>query len=189
MALELGSESRLLDVGVGWGRIYRVLLRETPHIIGIDPVPACIKLCRAALPVGHFEISPRTPPYRFEDGEFDVAYLYSVFSHVNETLFVYMLREAVRVVRTGGFVVFTTLAPRQEALPAGFPETWRGDVASGKFVWIPTGGAHESMPSSVWGWALISEAYLRRLSADFPLTLVAYNPDQLLQAFVAFKKG
>jgi cyclopropane fatty-acyl-phospholipid synthase-like methyltransferase len=69
----LGPDSRLLDIGVGWGRIYRVLLRDTPHIVGIDPVPQCVELCRSVLPGGQFEISPLAPPYRFSDGELDVA--------------------------------------------------------------------------------------------------------------------
>jgi SAM-dependent methyltransferase len=183
-----GPESRLLDIGVGWGRIYRALLRETPHIVGIDPVPACIELCREALPTGHFEIAPGAPPYRFEDGEFDVAYLYSVFSHMNETLFVSMLREAARVVRESGFVVFTTLAPREEALPGSFPGTWRDDTEAGRFVYVPTGGADESMPPTVWGWALVSEPYLQRIISNFPLHLVAYDPDRLVQTFVLLKK-
>jgi hypothetical protein len=33
----LTAESRLLDIGVGWGRLYRVLMRDTPNIIGIGP--------------------------------------------------------------------------------------------------------------------------------------------------------
>jgi SAM-dependent methyltransferase len=186
---KLGPDSRLLDIGVGWGRVYRVLLRETPHIVGIDVVPECIELCRSALPGGQFEISPLAPPYRFSDGEFDVVYLYSVFSHVNEPLFLAMLREAARMVREGGLVVFTTLAPRDDFLPRdGFPETWRADAEAGRFLWRPTGGGHESMPPSVWGWALVSEPYLRRIISDFPLELVAFEPDRLIQAFVALKK-
>jgi hypothetical protein len=88
------------------------------------------------------------------------VYLYSVFSHMNEALFLSMLHETARVVREGGFV-FTTLAPRDELLPGGFPATWRADAGAGRFIYIPTGGGHESMPSSVWGWALLSEPYLR----------------------------
>ena len=76
-------------------------------------------------------------------------YLYSVFSHMNEALFLSMLHETARVVREGGFV-FTTLAPRNELLPGGFPATWRADAGAGRFIYIPTGGGHESMPSSVW---------------------------------------
>jgi ubiquinone/menaquinone biosynthesis C-methylase UbiE len=186
---DLGPESRLLDIGVGWGRIYRVLLRETANIIGIDPVPYCIELCTSALPGAQFEISPAAPPYRFSDGEFDVVYLYSVFSHVNEELFLDMLHEATRVVREGGFVVFTTISPTKPPPDSfGFPTTWRADAEAGRFVWVPTGGGHESMPESVWGWAILSEPYLRRIISDFPLRLVAYEPDRLMQAFVALKK-
>jgi SAM-dependent methyltransferase len=185
----LGPDGRLLDVGVGWGRIYRVLLRETPHIVGIDPVADCIDLCRAALPGGAFEIAPPHPPYQFADGVFDVVYLYSVFSHLNETRFLAMLHELVRVTRKGGFVVFTTLAPVADDLRRrGFAESWSADAAAGRFVYLPTGGAHTSMPPSVWGWAHLSEPYIRRIMPAFPLKLVAYEPDQLIQAFVALQK-
>jgi len=185
---KLGPDSRLLDIGVGWGRVYRVLLRETPHIVGIDVVPQCIELCRSALPQGEFEVSPLAPPYRFSDGAFDVVYLYSVFSHVNEEVFLAILREAVRAVREGGFVVFTTVAPSEDFLRLGFPKTLRADAEDGQFLYVPTGGGHESMPSSVWGWAIVSEPYLRRTILDFGLELVVYEPSRLEQAFVALKK-
>jgi SAM-dependent methyltransferase len=182
---ELNSDRRLLDIGVGWGRIYRVLLRRTPQIVGVDPVPRCVELCRSALPGGQFEICPPTPPYRFADGEFDVAYLYSVFSHLNEDSFLAILDEAARVVRKGGFVAFTTLG---RLLPAGLPQSWIAEAQNDRFLWMPTGGAHKSMPRSVWGWALVSRSYLRRIISDFPLKLVAYEPNRLIQAFVALEK-
>jgi SAM-dependent methyltransferase len=185
----LSPNSRLLDIGVGWGRIYRVLLRDTPHIVGIDPVVHCIDLCRSALPGGQFEISPLAPPYRFSDGEFDIVYLYSVFSHLNEPQFLALLREAVRVVRKEGFVVFTTLGPSEDVLQRfGFPDSWRADANAGRFLYVPTGGGHESMPPSVWGWVHLSEPYLQRIMLDFPLKLLAYEPDKLVQAFVALEK-
>jgi len=185
----IGPHTRLLDVGVGWGRIYRVLLRETAQIVGIDPVPHCIELCQSALPGGEFEISPRAPPFRFSDSEFDVVYLYSIFSHLNEGPFRALLHETARLVPKGGFVVFTTLGPSDDIMRRnGFPETWRADAEAGRFLYVPTGGGHESMPSSVWGWALVSEPCLRRIISNFPLKLVAYEPDRLIQAFVALEK-
>jgi SAM-dependent methyltransferase len=185
---KLGPDSQLLDIGVGWGRVYRALLRETPHIVGIDVVPECIELCQSALPNGNFELSPLAPPYRFSDGAFDVVYLYSVFSHVNEVVFLAMLREAVRVVKEGGFVVFTTFAPSEDLVRLGFPDTARADAEGGRFLYVPTGGGHESMPSSVWGWAVVSEPYFRRTIVDFPLKLVVYDSNSLEQAFVASRK-
>jgi len=192
---DLGPRNRLLDIGVGWGRIYRVLLRETAQIVGIDSVPHCIELCRLALPNGEFEISPQSPPYRFADGEFDVVYLYSIFSHLNEGPFRALLQETARLVAKGGFVVFTTLKPSDDFMRRppgnrnGFAKTWRADAEAGQFLYVPTGGAHESMPRSVWGWALVSEPYLRRIISDLPLKLIAYEPDRLVQAFVVLEKG
>ena len=52
--VELGPESRLLDIGVGWGRIYRVLLGGHPISSELDTVRSCIELCRSALPGGQF---------------------------------------------------------------------------------------------------------------------------------------
>jgi ubiquinone/menaquinone biosynthesis C-methylase UbiE len=186
---KLTPDTRMLDIGVGWGRIYRVLLRETPNIIGTDVVPQCIELCRSALPDGDFELSPLVPPYRFPDGQFDIVYLYSVFSHLHETIFLDILHDAARVVREGGFVAFTTLKPSDDLLRLiGFPETWRTEAEAGRFLYVPTGGGHESMPASIWGWVHLSEAYLRRILSEFPLELVAYEPDRLTQAFVALKR-
>jgi SAM-dependent methyltransferase len=186
---ELGPHSRLLDIGVGWGRIYRVLLRETAQIVGIDTVPHCIELCRRALPNGEFEISPQIPPYRFADGEFDVVYLYSIFSHLNEGPFQALLHETARLVAKGGFVVFTTLGPSDDIMRRnGFPETWRADAEAGRFLYVPTGGADESMPRSVWGWALVSKPYLQTIISDLPLKLIVYEPNRLIQAFVVLQK-
>jgi ubiquinone/menaquinone biosynthesis C-methylase UbiE len=187
---KLSPHSRLLDIGVGWGRIYRVLLRETPHIVGIDVDPQCIELCRSAFAGAEFEISALEPPLQFSDEVFDVTYLYSVFSHLNESLFLTLLREAARVTKKGGFVIFTTLGPTDDLVRTkGFPETWRADAEAGRFLYVPTGGAYDQiLTASVWGWVHLSESYLRKVVADFPLQLVEYEPHRLVQAFVALKK-
>jgi hypothetical protein len=100
-----------------------------------------------------------------------------------------ILRETARLLRDDGFLIFTTLRPAEHVLRSiGFPETWRADADAGRFLYVPTGGGHERMPSSVWGWVHLSEAYLRRILIEFPLKLIAYDTDQLPQAFVAMTK-
>jgi SAM-dependent methyltransferase len=137
------------------------------------------------LPGAQVELSPAAPPYRFADGEFDVVYLYSVFSHLNEPQFHAVLHEAARVVRTGGLIAFTTLSPA--SLPREFPETWAADAAAARFIHTPTGGGHDSMPASAWGWTMLSEPYLRRILPAFPLGLLAYT-ETSPQTFVALRK-
>ena len=177
----------MLDIGVGWGRVYRAMLRETLLIVGIDPLPRCIELCREAFPDGKFELVQPQPPYQFADEAFDVVYLYSVFSHLNEPEFLTILREAVRVVRKGGFVAFTTLPPWVLAT-LGFSKGWEAEAEAGRFLFVPTGGGHEVMPTSVWGWVHLSQAYLRRILPDFPLQMIAYSATELRQSFVALEK-
>jgi SAM-dependent methyltransferase len=191
---KLDRDTEVIDIGCGWGRIYRALLRETPHIIGIDPIARCIELCRWAFPEGRFELSPPRPPWRFADCSFDLASLYSVFSHLNEPEFRSTLAEIARILRPGGCLAFTTLSPAQAALATcGFPDDWRDRAAAGEFLFSPTGGGDDDaswqvMPPSVWGWVHISPAYLERTLPEFNLDMLVYLPDHLEQAFIALQK-
>jgi SAM-dependent methyltransferase len=190
----LDHNTEVIDIGCGWGRIYRALLRETPNIIGIDPVARCIELCRQAFPKGRFELSPPRPPWRFADCSFDLASLYSVFSHLNEPEFRSTLAEIARIPRPGGFLAFTTLPPTPAALiNCGFPDDWQDKAAAGEFLFSPTGGGddianNEVMPPTVWGWVHISPAYLERILPEFNLDMLVYVPNRLEQAFIALQK-
>jgi len=53
---ELGSAGRLLEVGVGTGRISRPLMERGLHVVGVDIAPRMMKQLRAQL------TSPHTPP-------------------------------------------------------------------------------------------------------------------------------
>jgi len=187
---ELEACSRLLDIGVGWGRVYRVFMRDASNIIGVDPVPECIELCRLALPQGVFEQSPPEPPFRFLDEEFDLVYLYSVFSHLNKGPFHSMLKEMSRILKPDGFAFFTTSPHSDEFVRrVGFPGNWRTELEMEGFIYVPTGGAHEAMPPSRWGWSLMSEAFINQAVADLPFEMIAYDPCQLSQTFVALRKA
>jgi len=64
---------RLLDFGCGWGRIYRVFLRDTPELVGVDIDGRCIAACQAAMPCGSFQVCEPEPPLSFPDGSVDVV--------------------------------------------------------------------------------------------------------------------
>ena len=81
------SVGRLLDFGCGWGRIYRLFLRDTPNLVGVDIDENCIKICRAAIPYGSFEVCEAMPPLQFPNESFDTIVAYSVFSHLAEHAF------------------------------------------------------------------------------------------------------
>jgi hypothetical protein len=50
----LHQQARILDFGCGWGRLYRILIRDTFSVVGVDSEPAVMQMCRDALPDGEF---------------------------------------------------------------------------------------------------------------------------------------
>lgn len=109
--VHLGPGARVLDLGVGWGRLYRWALRDFPisDLVGADVDPAMVDLCRAAMPDGDFRLVGAPPYADVPDGGFDLAILYSVFSHLSEAGMLTILVELARLVKPGGHVAFTTL--------------------------------------------------------------------------------
>ena len=106
----LGSASRLLDFGAGWGRIARFFLRELPieRIHGIDVQPDLIAICRETFASRNFTTVDPLPPTSLPDGAFSHVVGYSVFSHLSEAACIGWMEEFSRLVRPGGMVALTT---------------------------------------------------------------------------------
>ena len=199
---------RVLDFGCGWGRIYRLFLRNCRpgDLVGIDIDDGCIGVCSNAMPYGTFEPCDPMPPVGFDDASFDVVTAYSVFSHLAEEPLRAWLREFARVLRPDGVIFFTTLkeahieswkARRKEAAhgaalaAAGFkPRAWRRRAASGEVLFVPTGGGGTRESPSFYGETIVPQAYLEREASGLGFDLLEYSADDTLpQAFVALAKS
>jgi hypothetical protein len=79
-------ETRILDFGCGWGRTLRFFMRDVPsaHLQGVDVMPDAVDWSRETNPWGTFTLIPTLPPSGLPAGQFDLIYLYSVFSHLSE---------------------------------------------------------------------------------------------------------
>ena len=70
-----------------------------------------------------FEINALTPPLPYADEQFDLVYALSVFTHLPEPLHFAWMREMKRVLKTDGYLIFSThgepylgdLTPDQQA--------------------------------------------------------------------------
>lgn len=104
------ARPRLLDFGVGWGRICRFFLREfdKANVFGVDVDGALLEECRRAFGTENFLRCQAFPPTEFADGYFDVVVGFSVFSHLSEPACDAWMREFHRIVRPGGNVALTT---------------------------------------------------------------------------------
>ncbi|MDM0076644.1 class I SAM-dependent methyltransferase [Variovorax sp. J2P1-59] len=210
-AMKCGQDTlancRLLDFGVGWGRLYRILLNHcTPHsLIGVDIDSKCVQLCSEAMPYGTFQLSG-DPPLSFAPATFDIVYAYSVFSHLAEHAFRTYMSEFARILKPGGLVVFTTLkGPHLDAWHrlstgsdpwyveylkrAGFDhEGWLARRANGEFLYVPTGGG-DMRDSSFYGEAVVTEKFLIEKAPELGLSVVAFEErDEMPQAFVVLQR-
>ena len=204
----LSQTSRVLDVGVGWGRLYRILLRDVAaqNLIGLDVDPTIIQTCRSLIPYGQFlQVAPN-PPYPFSEAEFDLVYLYSVFSHLVEQSFTNLMAEFGRLLKSGGYVGFTTLKiahldvwEQRKSEPyakeyldrANFEyNAWRKKGVNGDFLYVPTGGGDPSRPADFYGEAIVTEAYLHRALQTLPFQLIHFSePHDTPQSFVVLKRN
>jgi SAM-dependent methyltransferase len=154
----LRRENRLLDVGCGYGRLAIGLQRRYETLgryLGLDVDRRAVAWCRRHLGGGHdgFEFrhlrvaNPRYNPagrrldedFRLPVGEgaFDLAYLFSVFSHMRAAEVRIYLRELARAVAPGGRLFLTAFVEADvepEAVnPPGYGRPWSGPLHCVRF--------------------------------------------------------
>lgn len=107
------SDSRVLDFGCGWGRLTRYLARdvEPGRLYGCDPVEGILQVCRdngVPATLARSDLVPERLPF---DGEFDLAFAFSVFTHISEPAHESCLRALHGSLRPGGLLVVTVRPP------------------------------------------------------------------------------
>ena len=106
--VELERMGAILDFGCGCGRVLRQWAHlGGPEIWGTDYNERLVSWCRDNLPFAHLTRNALEPPLPLEDGQFDLVYGLSVFTHLPLRLQHAWMAELRRVVRPGGFVLFT----------------------------------------------------------------------------------
>jgi SAM-dependent methyltransferase len=110
----LAHDSRVLDFGVGWGRILRCFLREVDPsgLYGVDVSDTFLEAARSTSVPGTFDKIKPDGRLPYPDGYFDVAYAYSVFTHLPAALEHNWLSELSRTLKPGGVLVATVQPPR-----------------------------------------------------------------------------
>jgi SAM-dependent methyltransferase len=104
---ELGA---LLDWGCGCGRVLRHWSDlPSTHVVGCDINPSMVEWCNAHLPFAEVVANELTPPLPFEDETFDLVYAFSVMTHLSEDLQHGWIDECRRVLKPGGYFLFSTL--------------------------------------------------------------------------------
>jgi 2-polyprenyl-3-methyl-5-hydroxy-6-metoxy-1,4-benzoquinol methylase len=105
----LESSGSLLDFGCGCGRVLRHWAGlEGPDIHGSDYNERLVGWCAANLPFATTSVNQLEPPLRYEDGQFDLVYAISVFTHLPHDLERAWIAELSRIVAPAGLLLLTT---------------------------------------------------------------------------------
>lgn len=110
----INSEDRVLELGCGYGRVLQRLVEKAKKVIGIDTSRGSLQLAREMIGNNNslelYEMN--AIDMDFEDGDFDVVICIqngiSAF-HVDKEK---LIKEAVRVTRTGGKVLFCSYSEK-----------------------------------------------------------------------------
>jgi SAM-dependent methyltransferase len=107
------ERARVLDFGCGWGRLTRFLARDVApqHLFGCDPVQEILDVCRADRVPAVLARSDFLPDRLPFDQQFDLAYAFSVFTHLSEAAHERCLRALHRALRPEALLVVTIRPP------------------------------------------------------------------------------
>jgi ubiquinone/menaquinone biosynthesis C-methylase UbiE len=145
-----GDDFRILDFGVGCGRVirplhelcvYTYLTDGKLHWFGSDIDAEAIAWCRSALEsIGTFVVNSHMPPLPFDDQYFDFVYSISIFTHLPEDMQFAWMSELRRVTRIGSFAVLTTHST--DLIPTSWTETPQNPE-----FYYHVGGGTEGLPT------------------------------------------
>lgn len=180
----LRRDAQILDFGVGWGRIIRFFLNDVAadNLYGVDVDADILAVARDTHVPGHLSQIGPNAGLPFTDGQFDVIYAYSVFSHLSGTSAAFWLPELMRVLKPGGSLVLTTTTDHfLELCHACFlksgernsyeedyarmfadPADARRRYAAGEHVYAAVAGNAEVLEASNYGWAAMPPAFVQR---------------------------
>jgi len=104
------KNTRLLDVGSGWGRVIRFFLKDIlpENLHGMDTMQTSVDLCNEYFGNAiNFSIINMMPPTDFNDNWFDIIEGYSVVSHLSRHSGLMWLDEYYRILKPGGILALT----------------------------------------------------------------------------------
>ncbi len=157
-AAEVGSGTRLLDVGCGPGLAAQLAAQRGAHVAGLDAAEPSLEIARERTPAGDFR-SGEMEDLPWADNTFDVVTGFNAFQYAADV--VNALREARRVARPGGRVAMAVWGRAEDC------ETAALMPALGKFLPPPPPGAPGPFALSAPGQveALIEQANLSPLTS------------------------
>jgi SAM-dependent methyltransferase len=197
------AQASVLDFGCGWGRLTRYLLRDVApgRLYGCDPAKEILEACRAHRIPATFAASAFVPEHLPFDERFDLAFAFSVFTHLSEVAHERCLSALYESLRPGGILIVTIRPldwlsrspPLRPVLAALGPDT-RAALAGPRYLFVPhfTDRSHPQAYGDgeiQYGEAVLTLAYVReRWSTWFDLLETDLQLEDLYQVILTLRR-
>lgn len=160
---EIEDLRAVLDWGCGCGRVLRHWSGlPGVRVFGCDINPKMVEWCAANFDFAEVSVTELEPPLPYADSTFDLIYAFSVFTHLSEQLQREWMRECLRVLRPGGYLLMSTMGEYYLGLQR-LTEAEQQAFANGELVVLYERSAGTSLCS-----AYHPPEYVRtKLAADF----------------------
>jgi len=197
------ADARVLDFGCGWGRLTRFLARDLKpgRLYGCDPVEPILDVCRengVPATLARTDFLPRQPPF---DERFDLAFAFSVFTHISEPAHESCLRTLHESLRPGGILALTIRPPaylhfseRMHPLLDSLGPNYRARLEEPRYLFVahPADERHLQYAGGemAYGETVVTLPYIReRWSPMFELVGVDLLVSDLHQVMLSFRRG
>jgi len=207
----LTREQKVLDFGVGWGRIARFFMHDVRKsgIYGLDVTSDFVQVCRDTFGNDNFQKCAPFPPANLQNNQFNLITGYSVFSHLSEAACKSWMDEFYRILAPGGVVAVTTRGRSFfdycESLQGKGHDGYLGALSeifsnfddarkrydAGEFVHSNDRGVSGGgdMDSSFYGESFIPEEYAKSAYTDkFEFVKYLYDPKRHEHPILFFRK-
>lgn len=179
---------RILDYGVCWSRLSRLFYKFTPveRLYGVDAWPDSLNLSRIAGFRGNLALVDRIPTTLPFHKPFNLAYAFSIFTHLSPA----SADAAARTIRSGlqpGGLFALTIRPSEYwTLLGDDGEAHREQLRTTGFGFTPDAWAVES-GNPDYGNSTVSLDYIRRHWTGFAVERVEILPIDAFQIFVLLR--
>lgn len=196
------EEAAVLDFGCGWGRLMRFFARdvELDALFGVDPAEEILEVCRRSRMPGELARCQFAPTSLPLDRRIDLAYAFSVFTHISEPTHEACLRAIHAALNPGGLLILTIrppsylrLDPKLHGVLAGLGPEPLEALKEPRYLFV----AHEADPEHpqyeggemTYGETVISLPYVRERWAElFELLDVSTIGNDLYQVALTLRR-
>ncbi len=99
---------KVLDFGCGCGRVLRHFKGISGiQLYGTDYNRMAIQWCQKHLDFASYTVNGLNPPLEYADGSFNLIYVFSIFTHLTESIQLSWMNEFRRVLVPGGYLIIS----------------------------------------------------------------------------------